>query len=221
MRCKRARFFEQLGRVIQKKRVLAGLSEDNYVKPRREGMISQLLGLLVVIAAALEIRHAAQQFAWTFYHGRSVGIMNLVWLFGMGVFAGFLFLTGATVMISGHVMRAVSGVTHRARVWKLAGLFCCLAGLVAILANMGHVVLSHAMPVDQALLFDDMLFHGGFAIAIAGGYVFVLGIMLLMADRLVRSLRLVRAEAALFVQPVVQETSPVVGSAPPRSMTNA
>lgn len=191
------------------------------MKPRREGMISQLLGLLVVIAAALEIRHAAQQFAWTFYHGRSVGIMNLVWLFGIGVFAGFLLLTGATVMICGHVMRAVCGVTHRARMWRLAGLFCCLAGLVATLANMGHVMLSHAMPMDQALLFDDMLFHGGFAIAISGGYVFLLGIMLLMADRLVRNLRSVPTASGLLVQPVAQETSPVEAGSQPRTMTNA
>ena len=108
--------------------------------------------------------------------------MNLVWLFGMGVFAGFLLLTGATVMISGHVMRAVSGVAHHTGMWKVAGLFCCVAGLIAILANMAHIVFSHAMPLDQALLFDDMLFHGGFAIAIAGGYVFVLGIMFLIAN---------------------------------------
>jgi hypothetical protein len=184
-------------------------------------MISQLLGLLVVIAAALAIRQAAQQFAWTFNHGRSIGIMNLVWLFGMGVFAGFLLLAGATAMISGHVMRAVSGVTHRPRIWKLAGLGCCLAGLVAILANMGRVVLSHAMPMDQALLFDDMLFHGGFAIAMSGGYVFLLGIMLLMADRLVRNLRSVPTAADLLVQPVAPETSPAEAGSQPRSMTNA
>jgi hypothetical protein len=197
------------------------LSEDKYVKPRREGMILQLLGWLVVVAAALEIRYAVQQFNWTFYHGRSVGIMNLVLLFAIGVFAGFLFLAGATAVISGHVMRAVSGVTHHASVWKLAGVFCCIAGLVAILANVGHVVLSRAMPVDQALLFDDMLFHGGFAIAIAGGYVFVLGIMLLMADRLIRSLRSVPTEATPLVQPVVQERSPVEAASQPRTMTNA
>jgi len=184
-------------------------------------MISQLVGLLVVVVAVLAIRNAAQQFTWTFHHGRSVGIMNLVWLFGMGVFAGFLLLTGATVLISGHVMRAVSGVTHHAGMWKVAGLFCCVAGLIAILANIGHIVLSRAMPLDQALLFDDMLFHGGFAVAIGGGYVFVLGIMFLMADRLVRSLRSVPTEAAPFVRPVVQETSPIAGSTHPRSVTNA
>lgn len=183
-------------------------------------MIAQLVGLLVVIAAALTIRYAAQQFVWTFYHGRSIGIMNLVWLFAMGVFAGFLLLASATVMISGHVMRAVSGVTHRARIWKVAGLACCLAGLVAILANMGRVLLSHAMPMDQALLFDDMFFHGGFAIAIAGGYVFVLGIMLLMADRLVRNLHAAPTATGLFVQPVAQETSPLKAGSEPRRMTN-
>jgi hypothetical protein len=147
--------------------------------------------------------------------------MDLVWLFAMGVFAGFLLLAGATAMIYGHVMRAMSGVTHRARMWKLAGLGCCLAGLVAILANMGRVVLSHAMPMDQALLFDDMLFHGGFAIAMSGGYVFLLGIMLLMADRLVRSLRSAPTAAALSVQPVAQKTSPVEAASQPTSMTNA
>jgi hypothetical protein len=188
-------------------------SEDKIVKTRREGMISQLLGLVVVITAVLEVRYAAQQFTWTFYHGRSVGIMNLVLLFAVGVFAGFLFLAGATAVIFGHIMRAVSGVAHRARIWKVAGMFCCTAGPVVILANMGHVVLSRAMPVDQALLFDDMLFHGGFAIAIGGGYVFVLGTMLLMADRVIRSLNSLRTEGAEFVQPVLQETAPMAGSA--------
>lgn len=36
------------------------------MQPRREGMIWQIVGLLVVIAAALEIRSAAQQFTATF-----------------------------------------------------------------------------------------------------------------------------------------------------------
>jgi hypothetical protein len=67
-------------------------------------MIWQALGLLVVIAEALEIRSATQQFTWTFYHGKSVGIIDPGWPIALGVFAGFLPLAGTTAMISGYVL---------------------------------------------------------------------------------------------------------------------
>jgi hypothetical protein len=38
--------------------------EDANMEPRREGLIWQVLGLLVVFAAAMEIRSAAKQLTW-------------------------------------------------------------------------------------------------------------------------------------------------------------
>ena len=158
------------------------------MQARREGMIWQVLGLLVMIAAAMEIRSAAQDFTATFSQNYT-GEMDVVWPFAMEVFAGFLLLAGAAAMISGHVLRVLSGVTHRAWIWRLAGWFCCFAGIAVIVEKMtlvamsreGHYSLS-VMKQDQEFL--QMLRSGGFAIWISGGYVFLLGIMLLMADRL-------------------------------------
>ena len=158
------------------------------MQPQREGMIWQALGSLVLIAAALEIRSAAHQFTATFNQGFA-GDMDIVWSFAMEVFAGFLLLAGASAMISGHVLRVVSGATHRAWVWRLAGGFCCFAGMVVIVGKMTLVATSRASHFSMSLLkqhmdFLQMLTSGGFAIWISGGYVFLLGIMLLMADRL-------------------------------------
>jgi hypothetical protein len=170
------------------------------MQPRREGMIWQVLGLLVVIAATLEIRSAAQHFTATF--GQSyAGAMDIVWPLAMEVFAGFLLLAGAAAMISGHVLRVLSGVTHRARIWSLAGWFCCLASIAVVVEKMtlvamsreGHYALS-LMKQDQD--FMQMLTSGGFAIWISGGYVFLLGVMLLMADRLGRHLSPANAAGA-------------------------
>ena len=191
------------------------------MKPRREGMISQLLGLLVVIAAALEIRYAAQQFAWTFYHGRSVGIMNLVWLFAIGVFAGFLLLTGATVIICGHVMRAVSGVTHRGRMWSWPACSAVLQAWLRTWQIWGMLCCPVPCPMDQALLFDDMLFHGGFAIAIAGRICFRSGDQAADGRSAGQEPTLGPNRKRLLIQPVAQETSPVVAGSQPRTMTNA
>jgi hypothetical protein len=153
------------------------------MQPRREGMIWQVLGLLVVIAAALEIHSAVQQFNATF-NQKYIGFMDVLWPFAVGIFAGFLLLAGAAAMISGHVLRVMSGVTHRGWVWKMAGLFCCIAGMVAILAKMEQVAMSRAVRTGENEDFLEMLTHGGFAIWIAGGYVFLLGVAMFMADRL-------------------------------------
>lgn len=158
------------------------------MKPKVEGRVWQVLGSLVAVAAALEIRSAAQQFNWTFSQ-KYAGFMDVVWPFAMGLFAGFLLLTGATAMISGHVLRVISGVTHRGWMWKVAGLFCCLAGAAVILVKMEEVVLSRGVRIAQSEDFYNMLGHGGFALWISGGYVFLLGIMLLMADRVGTRLR--------------------------------
>ena len=159
------------------------------MKPQREGMIWQVLGLLVVIAAALEIRSAAQQFTWTLNESKHAGYMDVVWPFAMGVFAGFLLLAGASAMISGHVLRVMCGVPHRGWIWKLAGALCCLAGIVAIVAKMITVAMSRSVRIAQAYDFYEMVGSGGFAIWISGGYIFLLGIMLLLADRLGKRLR--------------------------------
>jgi hypothetical protein len=160
-------------------------------------MIWQVLGLLVVIAAALEIRSAAQQFTATF-NQKYAGDMDVVWPFAMEVFAGFLLLAGSAAMMSGHVLRVMSGVTHRTWIWKLAGGFCCLAGMVVIVEKMTLVAMSRAGHYSMSLMkqnvdFFQMLTSGGFAFWISGGYVFLLGIMLLMADRLGKSLHSVNA----------------------------
>ena len=158
------------------------------MQPRREGMIWQVLGLLVVLAAALEIRSAAQHFTAAFSQ-KDAGAMDIVWPFAMEVFAGFLLLAGAAAMISGHVLRVLSGVTHRAWIWRLTGWFCCFAGVAVIVEKMTLVAMSRAGHYATSLMkqnidFFQMLTSGGFAIWISGGYVFLLGIMLLMADRL-------------------------------------
>jgi hypothetical protein len=163
------------------------------MQPRREGMIWQVLGLLVVIAAVLEIRSAAQQFNWIF-NQKYGGDMDVVWPVALELFAGFLLLAGAAAMISGHVLRAMSGVTHRAWIWKLAGWLCCFAGIVVIVEKMTLVAMSRAGHYSMSLMkqhedFVQMLMSGGFAVWISGGYVFLLGIMLLMADRVGTRLR--------------------------------
>jgi hypothetical protein len=170
------------------------------MQPRREGMIWQIVGLLVVIAAALEIRSAAQQFTATFSQ-KYAGEMDIVWPFAMEVFAGFLLLAGAAAMISGHVLRVLSGVTHRAWIWRLAGWFCCFAGIAVIVKKMTLVAMSREGHYSLSLMKQDsdfmqMLTSGGFAIWISGGYVFLLGIMLLMADRLGKRLSPANAAGA-------------------------
>jgi hypothetical protein len=82
-------------------------------------------------------------------------------------------------MISGHVFRVMRGGSHRGWIWKLAGLFCCLAGIVAIVAKMTHVAMSRGVPIAEPYDFFSMVTNGDFAIAMSGGYVFLLGIMLL------------------------------------------
>jgi len=161
------------------------ISEGRCMQPRREGMIWQVLGLLVVIAAALEIRSAAQQFTATF-NQKYAGVMDVVWPFAMGAFAGFLLLAGAAALISGHVLRVMNGVTRCAWAWKLAGGLCCLGGVGVFVEKMTLVAMPRATRdlVRQNVDFFQMLMSGGFAIWISGGYVFLLGIMLLIADRL-------------------------------------
>jgi len=167
------------------------------MQPRREGMMWQVLGLLVVIAAVLEIRSAAQQFTATF-NQKYAGVMDVVWPFAMGVFAGFLLLAGAAAMISGHVLRVTTGVTHSAWFWKLAGGLCCLGGMGVFVEKMTLVAMSRAGRdlVKQHLDFFQMLMSGGFAIWVSGGYVFLLGIMLLMANRLGKCLSSANAAEA-------------------------
>ena len=167
------------------------------MQPRREGMIWQVLGLLVVIAAALEIRSAAQQFTATF-NQKYAGAMDVVWPFAMGVFAGFLLLAGAAAMISGHLLRAMNGVTRCAWAWKLAGGSCCLGGVGVFVEKMTLVAMSRAGRdlVKQDVDLFQMLNSGGFAIWISGGYVFLLGTMLLMADRLGKCLSSANAAGA-------------------------
>jgi len=162
------------------------------MKPQREGMIWQVLGLLVVILAFLAIRSAAQQFT-SIFNQKYAGWMDVVWPFAIGLFAAFLLLAGAAAMISGHVLRVISGSTHRGWAWKLSGLFCCFAGTVAIVAKMTDIAMSRGVRVAQSEDFFRMLTNGGFAIAISGGYVFLLGIMLLMTDRIGKCLRSVNA----------------------------
>jgi len=168
------------------------------MQPRREGMIWQVLGLLIVIAAVLEIGSAARDFTATFSQNYAAP-MDIVWPFAMEVFAGFLLLAGAAAMISGHVLRVLSGVTHRGWIWKQAGGLCCLVGTAVIMEKMILVATSRAGHYSLSLMKQDhdfmqMLTSGGFAIWISGGYVFLLGIMLLMADRLGK--RLSSANAA-------------------------
>jgi hypothetical protein len=153
------------------------------MKPRLEGLIWQVLGLLVVVAAAVEIRSAAQQYTWTM-NQKWAGAMDVVWPYLVGGFAGFLLLAGAAATISGHLLRVMSGGRHRGWIWKLAGLWCCIAGLVEIVAKMMEIHLSRGVRIDEAFDFTTMMNDGGFAMAMSGGYLFLLGIMLLIADRL-------------------------------------
>jgi hypothetical protein len=138
----------------------------------------------------MEIRSVAQQLTWL-TNQKSYGAMDVVWPYALGVYAGFLLLAGAAAMISGNVFRVMSGASHRGWMWKLTGLFCCLAAIVAIVAKMEPVAMSRAvgMPSVEAGDLFHMLGNGDLAIAISGGYVFLLGIMLLMADRLGTRLR--------------------------------
>jgi hypothetical protein len=168
--------------------VLDANLEDTNMEPRREGLIWQALGLLVVIAAAMEIRSVTQQLTWLSTQ-KSYGAMDVVWPYALGVYAGFLLLAGATAMISGHVLRVMGGGRHRGWTWKLAGLFCCLASMAMIVAKMTHVAMSRGVRGGEAYDFFNMLTNGDFVIAMSGGYLFLLGIMLLMADQLGARLR--------------------------------
>ena len=153
------------------------------MKPQAEARVWQVLGLLVVIAAALEIRSAAQQFTWTL-NQKFAGIMDLLWPFAMGFFAGFLLLAGASAMILGGQLRVINGGKHRSWMWRLARAFCCLAGVVAIILKMTNVAMSREVRYGESPDFFGMLNNGDFAIAISGGFIFLLGVMLLTADRL-------------------------------------
>jgi hypothetical protein len=153
------------------------------MQPRREGMIWEVLGLLVVIAAALEIRSAAQHFTWAL-NQKAVGIMEVVWPFALGVFSGFLLLAGATAVILGRQLGVVNGGKHRSWMWRIAGAICCLTGFVAIMLKMTNIAMSRAVRYGESSDFYSMLNNGDFAIAISGGFVFLLGVMLIMADRL-------------------------------------
>lgn len=75
---------------------------------RREGLIWEVLGFAVVIVAAWRVFAATQQFTDTL-NQKFAGNMDLVWYFGVGVFAGFCLLAGAAAMISGHAMRVLTG----------------------------------------------------------------------------------------------------------------
>lgn len=164
--------------------------EVEAMKPQIEGRVWQVLGLLVVIGSALEIRSARQQFAWILTQSTYAGYMDLVWPCAMGVFAGFLFLAGASAIISGCLLRVMNGSRHHSWIWKVAGLFCCLGGMVIIVLKMTDVALSRGVRIAEAEDFFHMVANGDFAIAMSGGYVFMLGIMLIMADRLGSHLRL-------------------------------
>jgi hypothetical protein len=72
---------------------------------------------------------------------------------------------------------------------ELAGAFCCLSGFVAIMLKMTNVAMSRQVRYGESPDFFGMLNNGDFAIAISGGYVFLLGVMLLMADRLSTRIR--------------------------------
>ena len=80
----------------------------------------------------------------------------------------------------------------------LAGLLCGLAGMVVVATEMHRVAFSRAVRIAQPSDFVTMMNDGDFAIAMAGGYVFLLGIMLLMADRL--GVRLGSSHAAAVEQ---------------------
>ena len=176
---------------------------------RREGLVWQVGGFAVVIAAAW-LMHSAMQEVTRTLNGRSAGLMDVLWPCLWGVFAGFLVLAGANAMISGHVMRVTSGGRHRGWIWKLAGVSCCLAGLIAIVdAKMADVYISSARRIASS--FDSMVTDGGFAIAMSGGYVSFLGIMLLSADRVCTNIRR-RADSGL---PVPTEAASVVKTGVP------
>lgn len=163
------------------------------MKPQAEARVWLVLGLLVVISAALEIRSATQQFSWAL-NQKAVGVMEVVWPFALGVFSGFLLLAGATAVILGGQLGVVSGGEHHGWMWKLAGAFCCLSGFVVIMLKMTNVAMSRGVRSGESSDFYSMLNNGDFAIAISGGYIFLLGVMLLMADRL--STRIRSANAA-------------------------
>jgi hypothetical protein len=74
------------------------------MKPQVEGRVWQVLGLLVVIAAAIEIRSASQLFIWTSTQSKYEGY-----------FAGCLSLAGATAMISGRLLRVTMAADKRGR----------------------------------------------------------------------------------------------------------
>jgi hypothetical protein len=90
--------------------VLDATFEDTNMEPRRKGLIWQVLGFLVVIAAVL--RSAAQQFTWIL-NQKFAGSMDLVWPYAVGVYAGFLLLAGAAAMISSGRSETASLVPQR------------------------------------------------------------------------------------------------------------
>ena len=114
--------------------------------------------------------------------------MDVVWPFAIGLFAAFLLFAGAAAMISGRVVRVMRGSTHREWAWRLSGLRCRFVGFVAIVVVMASIAVPREVRVAQSGDFFRMLMNGSFAVTISGDDVFLLGINLLMADRLGKSL---------------------------------
>jgi hypothetical protein len=175
---------------------------------RREGIVWQALGFLVVMAAAWQVRISMQDFV-TALNQRVAGALDLIWPFAAGIFAGVLLLAGAAAMISGHVLWVFQGGKHRGWMWKLAGAFCCFAGIVAMLVKMTPMAMLRGVsPGQQHEEFFGMVMSGSFAIALSGGYLLLLGVMLLLADRLGTNIRrgtiipVRTAAASPLVQPV-------------------
>lgn len=168
------------------------------MKTKTEGFIWQVIGLLVAIGAAVTIRSAAKGFSNIFNSrgaGPGTGTLDIAWFWAVGTFAGFLLLAGVSAMISGHLLRVMSGSSHRNWIWKIAGWVCCFAGVIAMVVKMTDVAMWRRSPVEGVYFFR-MLSQGDFAIGISGAYLFLVGIMLLMADRLgMRLRRMSRAES--------------------------
>jgi hypothetical protein len=87
------------------------------MRPQAEARVWQAVGLLVVIVAAWEIRWATHQFTWTL-NQKFAGIMDVLWPFAIGFFAGFLLLAGATAVILGGQLGVVNGGKHRSWMWS-------------------------------------------------------------------------------------------------------
>jgi hypothetical protein len=144
------------------------------MRPQAEARVWQVLGLLVVVAASFEIRSAAHQLTLTL-NQKFAGIMDLVWPFATGLFAGFLILAGASAVILGGQLRVINGGKHRSWMGRLAGAFCCLSGFVVMMLKMTNVAMSRGVRYGESSDFYSMLNNGDFAIAISGGYIFLLG----------------------------------------------